>query len=104
MIKNVRIQDKYIFINDPGHAWLKVPAAELALFNVVNKISAYSYIKDGYVYLEEDCDAGIFLRARFPGIEPQEVGRQFIIDRHNDNESIIREYDPYRLADMARQL
>jgi len=104
MIKNVRIQDKYTFYNDPGHGWLKVPAVELAYFGLINKISAYSYIKDGNCYLEEDCDAGKFLRARFPGVEPQEVGRQFIIDKTTDNSSPIREYQFYTLSDIAKEL
>lgn len=104
MIKNVRIQDKYIFYNDPGHGWLKVPAVELAYFGLINKISAYSYIKDGNTYLEEDADAGVFLRARFPGIEPQEVGRLHIIDKITDNQSPIRAYSPYRLTRIAKLL
>jgi hypothetical protein len=104
MIKNVRIQDKYIFYNDPGHAWLKVPAVELAIFGVLNKISAYSYIQDKYVYLEEDSDAGTFLKARFPGMEPREVGRLYIIDKITDNDSPIRDYAPYCLTRVAKLL
>lgn len=46
---------------DPGHGWLRVPivSAEGLTF------SEYSYIDrpGGWLYLEEDCDAGVWLRA-----------------------------------------
>ena len=46
---------------DPGHGWLRVPivSAEGLTF------SDYSYIDQasGVLYLEEDCDAGVWLRA-----------------------------------------
>lgn len=49
------------WVVDPGHGWLRVPivSAEGLTF------SEYSYIDRGagVLYLEEDCDAGIWLRA-----------------------------------------
>lgn len=53
----------YTFVNDPGHAWLKVP---LKLALQVPGISTYSYVGKAHAYLEEDCDAGRYLRAMHP--------------------------------------
>ena len=56
------------WIDDPGHAWLRVPLATVQASGVL--ISAYSYASHGFAYLEEDCDAPAFLawtdRARQP--------------------------------------
>ena len=49
------------FHSDPGHAWLEVPLAELKSLGVAGEISSYSYINGETAYLEEDCDAGIFI-------------------------------------------
>jgi hypothetical protein len=49
----------YKWIIDPGHAWLQVPLAEIEGL----KISHYSFHDGQFAYLEEDCDAGIFLTA-----------------------------------------
>lgn len=47
----------YTFYTDPGHGWLRVPLAEAKGLN----ISSCSYQDKNFAYLEEDCDAGIFL-------------------------------------------
>lgn len=59
----------YQFHSDPGHAWLEVPMSELRALGIDRKISQYSYrSRDGRLaYLEEDCDAGLFVdAARLP--------------------------------------
>ena len=53
---------QYRFISDPGHAWLEVPQAELGALRI--KPSSYSYQNEGMVYLEEDCDASLFIDAQ----------------------------------------
>lgn len=58
------------WIIDPGHGWLRVPLVSAEGLAV----SEYSYVdrSGGWLYLEEDCDAGVWLRAhgeradRFP--------------------------------------
>ena len=55
---------KYRYIQDPGHGWLEVPYAEVRAAGIAAEISQYSYRKTGMVYLEEDCDMGLFLSAR----------------------------------------
>lgn len=58
------------FIEDPGHGWLEVDKVDLVELEIANKISHFSYMDKGQggithskVYLEEDCDAGIFIDA-----------------------------------------
>jgi hypothetical protein len=53
----------YIWAVDAGHAWLAVKRKELDELNIADKISSYSYVKGGTVYLEEDCDARHFFEA-----------------------------------------
>lgn len=53
----------YIWAQDAGHAWLAVKRSELDALNIADKISSFSYVKGGTVYLEEDCDAAVFINA-----------------------------------------
>ena len=55
---------QYYFHSDPGHAWLAVKRKELIRLGIIDKISSYSYQKGKTVYLEEDCDAGVFIEAK----------------------------------------
>ena len=54
----------YIFHSDPGHGWLAVKLKELQELGIADKISSYSYQKGKTVYLEEDCDMSIFIKAK----------------------------------------
>ena len=59
------------FHSDAGHGWLKVTTHQLTELGIYNQVSRYSYINTAYsnddesydVYLEEDCDAPLFLNA-----------------------------------------
>ena len=58
------IPTKFLFIEDPGHGWLVTDA------DVVNSVglsilefSGCSYNWEGMLFLEEDCDATLFLLA-----------------------------------------
>ena len=55
---------KYDFISDPGHGWLKVPRSEVNSLGIGPKVSSFSYEQGDYVYLEEDCDASLFVEAK----------------------------------------
>jgi hypothetical protein len=57
------MKNRYVFHEDPGHGWLEVDRHELSRFVPLSEISSFSYQKGGKVYLEEDCDAPLFLRA-----------------------------------------
>ena len=54
-------QIKRAFHSDPSHAWLGVDYKELVDLGIEDKISSYSYQLGKNVYLEEDCDAPIYL-------------------------------------------
>ena len=53
------------FYSDGGHGWLRIDRKEAESLNILDKISTYSYqSKNGrFIYLEEDCDAGIYFNA-----------------------------------------
>jgi len=52
---------KLDFISDPGHGWLKVPLTLLVKYGILESISSWSYIRGKFAYLEEDCDADVFM-------------------------------------------
>ena len=50
-----------MFHYDPGHAWLQVPKTDLAKYKIKG-ISNYSHQDEDFAYLEEDCDAPIYIK------------------------------------------
>ena len=80
------------FFADGGHGWLRVKRVELEQLNILNDISVYSYQNDKYVFLEEDCDASIFIAAI------EEHGAKVKFNNHySEGDSPIRNYDHFRL-------
>jgi hypothetical protein len=55
---------KYQFHSDQGHGWMRVQVEEVERLGIGKQISNYSYVKDGALYLEEDCDMGVFCEAK----------------------------------------
>ena len=53
----------YVFHSDSGHGWLQVGMDEIRMLKLRNVISNYSYKIGNKVYLEEDCDASLFINA-----------------------------------------
>tara|TARA_R100000656_G_scaffold65499_1_gene49908 strand:+ start:172 stop:429 length:258 start_codon:yes stop_codon:yes gene_type:complete len=53
----------YNFHSDCGHGYLEVDVKELHDLGIYNEITHYSYINNQKVYLEEDCDASLFIEA-----------------------------------------
>ena len=52
------------FHYDAGHGWLKVTRADVKAVGLTEAdFSAYSYADAQHLYLEEDCDAGVFVQA-----------------------------------------
>ena len=49
------------FFSDSAHGWLRVTLSDLRNSGVFEKVSSYSYKKGNFAYLEEDCDAQLFL-------------------------------------------
>ncbi len=67
-----------VFHEDPGHGWLAVPVFMLVELDIHEKISQYSYICQGYAYLEEDLDLTVFMNAvreRSPGETVRQTAR-----------------------------
>lgn len=89
--------DKLRFYSDSGHGWLAVPVRMLANSGVLRQMSRYSYhdAQTAIAYLEEDCDAPLFLREM--GIDIAMVE-----SAHMDGYCFIRQLgrlDAGRLAD-----
>lgn len=77
------------FFTDPGHGWLRVDPKLIMEFDLADKISGFSYQDLRWVYLEEDLDAGVFLKAA-------ESKYSFdITEIHRDSESPIRSLPSY---------
>ena len=83
-------KQEYIMHSDAGHGWLEVNRQELIDLGIEDKISEFSYQKDNKVYLEEDCDASLFLSAI------KEKGQKYgWKEKFDGNTSPIRKYDRY---------
>lgn len=74
---------KIEYFQDHGHGWLAVPLALIQSWGL--RPSRYSYRDATTGYLEEDCDAALFMdKARSEGVEVE------IVERYQDGESWIR--------------
>lgn len=88
--------------SDPAHSWLRVPVTELSRVGLSfeRDFSPYSYGKidsNGtmFVFLEEDCDMGIYLATLLSRGEP----RPNIRDSYAAKRSAVRSYMPLRAGD-----
>lgn len=70
------------WITDPRHGWLRVRLSTLR--PIAGEISAYSYADFDYAYLEEDRDAGKWLR--WYGFD----GSEFPCDHYDDDDCFVR--------------
>jgi len=78
------------FYQDPGHGWVRVSKKLIRELKIKTEISSSSYVKHPYVYLEEDGDLAVFLRAM------EKIGKKVTFKEfHTDNNSRIRNYIPY---------
>ena len=86
--------------SDSGHGWARVELVELKRLGIANEISACSYMKGKYAYLEEDCDATIYIRSYMKDMNQDSGWRtvdnfiDFIC--HYSERSSIRNYNNYR--------
>ena len=85
------------FRSDPGHGWLKVrrSMARRVLGDQFRQITPFSYQRGEFLYLEEDQDAGFFLRTA--------ETKGFVVDiremTNSNQESRIRHYDHFTLRE-----
>jgi len=81
--------EPFHFYADPGHGWLAVTRDDVEAVNLSADIfSSCSYFSGEVLYLEEDCDASLFLAAYevFTGRKPK------IIEHIESGNSRIRSY------------
>jgi hypothetical protein len=83
---------QFKFYSDPGHGWMAVKRKLIEELGLKFTITPYSYQKGHTVYLEEDCDAGNFMKA----LREQKGMEIKTLEKFTDNRSPIRSYDPYR--------
>ena len=86
----------YVFHSDAGHGWLAVKRTELARLGILERISEFSYQRGGTVYLEEDCDAGIFMRVK------EGMGEKVFYRESNLDNSPIRSYERFEVEDWEK--
>ena len=85
----------YHFFSDSGHGWLKVPLKDIINLGIEDKISSCSYELGDYAYLEEDCDASLFLNA----IGEDWKNKVIIKESWTNRRSKIRTYASYSKGD-----
>lgn len=79
----------FLYHTDPGHGWIEVPMAELCRLGIERAITPFSYRHGDTAYLEEDCDAPLFIETlRTQGVEIK------LVPRHQEV-TPIRRYDSY---------
>ena len=83
---------RFNFYADSGHAWLRVPTDLIKRLGIGHSISGYSYMKEGYSYLEEDCDADKFLK------ELEAQGIKYEISIRRSTWSRVRSYNRFNPA------
>lgn len=71
------------YYTDPGHGWLKVPRKQALGLS----ISAFSYQRGDWVYLEEDCDMPKYV-SRYPDTT--------VYAHHANRASKIRNYESFK--------
>ena len=81
---------KLTHYSDPAHGWLKVPKTLIEKYGISGEITTWSYIRKDFVYLEEDCDARLFLSAA-----KRSGDTYVIVERHTNRSSKIRSYQQY---------
>lgn len=83
------------YYQDPGHGWVKIPIKTLVRLKIAHKISNYSYMRDKYAYLEDDCDLSTLYAAA------DKVGISISLKEYNTNkQSKIRSYDNYSFEQL----
>ena len=78
------------YYQDPGHGWLAVKVHELVELGIDKHVSRCSYVRGKTAYLEEDCDATLYINA----LKERGVAVE-VISRHTNSSSPIRGYDYY---------
>lgn len=79
------------YVQDPGHGWIAADIHALRQYNLTDKVSEYSYRDGDLVWLEEDCDASLYLNAL------RRAGIPFTLkESHTNHDSRIRRLPRFR--------
>ena len=89
----------YVYHQDPGHGWLAVKVKELFELGIQYDISNHSYVQGNTVYLEEDCDAMLFI-SQYQAC----YGHQPNLRHSYRERSPVRNYDRYSPAAVKDQI
>lgn len=90
------MKSSFVYYQDPGHGWIQVDTQVLQELGIDSKISKYSYISGTTAYLEEDCDAGTFMRA----FEEKHGAKPELISRYSEN-IFIRDLPSYDMRSVS---
>lgn len=82
----VGMNKTFTFWTDPGHGWLEVTIRDLIAVGMkATDFSEFSYKSGNRVFLEEDCDAPLFLK------RCREIGRKItVVEENDDTDSFVR--------------
>lgn len=83
-------------ISDPGHGWLSISMKDLVELDIVDQISNCSRFNKGRVYLEEDCDAFVYLKAA------RAAGWEVKINDKYQEKTPLRSYPSYTKENIKK--
>jgi len=94
------LPEHFKFHHDAGHGWLAVPYSAIESLGIENQVSDYSYRLNEIVFLEEDLDAVLFIKAYLKRIGRAEndfaAFKPLSQDVYDGNSSAIRGYPQYK--------
>ena len=96
-IKELR-NTPHVFHTDPGHGWLEVKKSDIIILDIMGSISPYSYKRGDAVYLEEDSDAGKYIKALWGdeiGSPEFDTWKTMLQDKYQEN-SFVRHLPYYK--------
>lgn len=85
-------------ISDPGHGWARVKRAELIKLGIIGKVSRYSRERGDNVYLEEDCDLSLYIKA-LKARDHEVKYREHVCYGYRQRYSRIRNYKQFELRE-----
>ena len=94
------INTAYKFYSDPGHGWMAVSFKNFfAVGAKLEDVSNFSYVRGKTLYLEEDGDAGVFIKAfrEKMGTEP------FFVEKFHER-TPIRSYMPLHYKNTRERI
>jgi hypothetical protein len=88
----MKLPKELTFVADAGHGYLKVPLKVLEAYGLVGKLSGFSFKSKKFGFLEEDCDAPLFLKTI------KEAGNEHhykIVEKYVDGYAACRNYQTF---------